>query len=581
MGAEFQYNRDQMTLPAILLSLALSAAAQTGPVGTPAAPADQPKPAAGDQPANRPAVRETPPDSKAYTEASRIGDPQKKIEALEKFKRDFPASVFPADQAILSTVVKSFPDQQVRIRGLAKSMYRAASASDKGWMATQIADQLLDASLLLKDAEGYARTGVQSMNLALYLKEQLASYEKRKQKPPASEELQERFQESRATRVATLGRVEVKLGQIVKGQKLLEESYAVNPNAPAVAGALGELAAKAGDESKALEYLIPACLSGRASATATAALESVYRKAHNGSIAGLDAMLDSEYRKRFPNPIHVEAYQPTEKRSDRLVLAEVFTGAGCPPCVGADLAFDAALGRYSRKDLAVVVYHLHIPRPDPMTNTDTQAAAKSDGVNAVPTFFVDGKKTVGGGGRETAKNVFGRFQPDLEKDLESPAEARLKVEAALAGNRVNVAAEVDAVNSESKGLKLQMALVEKELRYTGENGVRFHPMVVRAMGGENGLGFAVEAGAAARLGHTFDLDAISAAIKAHLDDYEAKGHRGESFKFTEKKYRIDRDELAVVVFVQDDKTKHVLQSVYIDLTPAPGARPVTEADQSR
>jgi hypothetical protein len=554
-----------MRLPAVLLSLVLSAAAQTT------------------EPARTPAVRETPPDLKAYSEASRIGDPQEKIEALEKFMHDFPhsARVRSADYSILLTLMKSFPGQVVRIRSLAKRVYRAEDAKDKGSLATQIADRLLDGGVLLKDAEGYAKTGVQSMNLGQYLRDQVVSYEKRKQKAPASDELQKRFQKIRARRVATLGRVEVKLGRTAKGQKLLEESYAVNPDDPAVAGTLGELAAKAGDESKAIEYLIPARLSGEAPETANAALDSIYRKAHNGSLAGLDAMLDSEYRKRFPNPIRVEVYQPSDKRSDRLVLAEVFTGAGCGPCVGADVAFDAALGRYSRKDLAVVVYHLHIPQPDPMTNMDTQAVAKSDGVTAVPTFFIDGEKTVGGGERGHAKDVFDHFQPALEQDLESPAEARLKVDAELAGNSVRVTAEVDAVDSESKDLKLQMALVEKELRYTGENGVRFHPMVVRAMGGEHGLGFALQAGVAPRFDHTFDLDAVSAAIKAHLDDYEAKSHRGESFKFREKKYRIDRGELAVVVFVQDDKTKHVLQGVYRDLSPEPGAHPVTEANESR
>ena len=72
----------------------------------------------------------------------------------------------------------------------------------------------------------------------------------------------------------------------------------------------------------------------------------------------------------------VEEYHPTEKRSDRLVLAEVFTGAGCPPCVGADLAFDAAMERYSPKDVAVVMYHEHVPRPDPMTNPDTIGAVE-------------------------------------------------------------------------------------------------------------------------------------------------------------------------------------------------------------
>ena len=58
-------------------------------------------------------------------------------------------------------------------------------------------------------------------------------------------------------------------------------------------------------------------------------------------------MLDTEYHKRFPNPVHVEAYKPTAARTDRVVLAEVFTGSGCPPCAGADIAFDAAMERYA------------------------------------------------------------------------------------------------------------------------------------------------------------------------------------------------------------------------------------------
>ena len=69
-----------------------------------------------------------------------------------------------------------------------------------------------------------------------------------------------------------------------------------------------------------MDYLISARLSGRASDTAIQAFETLYKKGHNGSLDGLEAMLDTEYRKRFPNPIHMEAYKPTEKRSDRVVL---------------------------------------------------------------------------------------------------------------------------------------------------------------------------------------------------------------------------------------------------------------------
>jgi hypothetical protein len=92
-------------------------------------------------------------------------------------------------------------------------------------------------------------------------------------------------------------------------------------------------------------------------------------------------------------------------------------------------------------------------------------------------------------------------------------------------------------------------------------------MVVRSIGEEKAEG---------SFTRTFDVDEIAAGLKKHLDEYEAGGHRGESFKFIEKKDAINRANLAVVVLVQDGKTKHVLQSVLIDLSTGNGGRISTE-----
>ncbi len=129
--------------------------------------------------------------------------------------------------------------------------------------------------------------------------------------------------------------------------------------------ALGELAATAGDTVAALDYLIPAQLTGTAPKEATDALRSIYRSQHNNSADGFEAFLDSEYHRRLPNPVTPDPWRAPANRSDRVVLAEVFTGSGCPPCAAADLAFEAALARYPRRDFAVLMYHEHIPRPDP------------------------------------------------------------------------------------------------------------------------------------------------------------------------------------------------------------------------
>ncbi|MEP6872000.1 MAG: hypothetical protein ABI939_09145 [Anaerolineaceae bacterium] len=581
-------------LTSLCFALALSGAmAQTAPPANPSATtpaaAQPPKPAGGDD--AKPAVRETPADQKAYMDVLKISDAEKKIEAYEKFRKDFPDSQFASgvDSGILQTLIQKMPDQKPRIKKAAQAMYDSATAKDKNASkgsvivttasrssaAAQISSQLLAGDMLLKDAEGYAKKSVELMRQNIWISEQREAFAKRKQTLPSQEEFVERFAQQRAPRVATLGQVEHKLGRDDQAKKLLEEAYAVNPASAPVAATLGELASKAGDDTKAMDYLVSAKLTGNAPDTANAAFETTYKKMHSGSIEGVEAMLDTEYHKRFPNPVHVAAYKPTEKRTDRVVLAEVFTGSGCPPCAGADIAFDAAMERYSRKDLAVVMYHLHIPRPDPMTNPDTQARAKNYSVNAVPSFAIDGKKTVGGGSRDMAPGVYERFNKDLEKNLETAAEANLKVDAGLAGGSVKVSAAVAGVKSDSKDLKVQILLVEKEIRHLGENGVRFHPMVVRAIGGEKAEGFDLKSGSGS-FDATFDLDAVTKALRAHLDDFETK--RGGGFKFSAKRDQINRADLAVVVFVQDDKTKHILQAAYVDLGGAPGTRSTTEAN---
>jgi hypothetical protein len=103
-------------------------------------------------------------------------------------------------------------------------------------------------------------------------------------------------------------------------------------------------------------------------------------------------------------------------------------------------------------------------------------------------------------------------------------------------------------------------------------------MVVRAMGGEKAEGYPIAPNGTGTFEASFDLAAVSKALKTHLDEYEAKGHRGtEPFQFSEKKFEINRNDLAVVVFVQDDKTKHVLQAAYVDLGTPAGTHPTNEA----
>ncbi|MEJ2616128.1 MAG: hypothetical protein P8Z35_14305 [Ignavibacteriaceae bacterium] len=64
-------------------------------------------------------------------------------------------------------------------------------------------------------------------------------------------------------------------------------------------------------------------------------------------------------------------FQSSQNKDGNVVLAELFTGAECGPCVAADRAFDELSEYFPRTALAILEYHVHIPGPDPLTNPDS------------------------------------------------------------------------------------------------------------------------------------------------------------------------------------------------------------------
>ncbi len=151
-------------------------------------------------------------------------------------------------------------------------------------------------------------------------------------KMPTDDEMRVNFRQDRAAALATLGQILVKRGKSEEGEKALTEAYAAKPAAStmaAIARVLAESARKAGHESLQLEYLSVLALSGRITAAETKDFESAYRKAHNDSLDGLEAMLDERYRRdhaRFA--VTPFARKPPAKATGKTVLAEIFPGAG-------------------------------------------------------------------------------------------------------------------------------------------------------------------------------------------------------------------------------------------------------------
>ena len=286
--------------------------------------------------------------------------------------------------------------------------------------------------------------------------------------------------------------------------------------------------------------------------------------------------------------------------------------------MGAGLAFGAGLDRYSRQNYILLHYHVHIPQPDPMVNPSTLERQKFYAVRSSPSYFIDGESDGGGGSADAAMSLYERkVEPVVEKHLAVPPEAALKLRAEQSGSKVSVRANVSGVKSKSDKLRLQVALVEDAVHYSGENGHRFHEMVVRSLangppppappsapaakpavpaasapasanqaGGDTPAavaapaegekpaapppmptGFALKPAQGGTFEWTFDLAKAASDAKAHLEDFETNTRKG-AYQFRQKKHEINAANLSVVAFVQDEATKTILQAIYVKIPAA-------------
>jgi hypothetical protein len=122
--------------------------------------------------------------------------------------------------------------------------------------------------------------------------------------------------------------------------------------------------------------------------------------------------------------------------------------------------------RYESRDVAVLVYHLHIPGPDPMANPDAESRTKYYGVGGTPTAVFDGTdKNVAGGSASGAQRNFGLCKGKVEArtGLKPPVaigSLNLRIEGSVATLSGEVIADADALKSPDKA-RLRLALVEE------------------------------------------------------------------------------------------------------------------------
>jgi hypothetical protein len=278
-----------------------------------------------------------------------------------------------------------------------------------------------------------------------------------------------------------------------------------------------------------------------------------------GRLDKLEAKADADYLKRMPG-YEPEPFRGRKNKGDRAVLVELFTGAQCPPCVAADLAFDGLVKTYKPDDVVLLQYHLHVPGPDPLTNPDAEARQEYYGkaLQGTPTAFFNGSpKAEGGGDLDAAKDKYFDYRDVINPLLEKPAKAQLKVSATRQGDKIDIQAEVSDLEKPGDKVRLRFALVEEQVRYVGGNQVRFHHDVVRALpGGADGFPLKERT---AKQTATVNLAELKKNLSSYLDEFAKKT------PFPNDRRPLDLKKLKVVAFVQDDDSKEVLQAAQVDV----------------
>jgi len=470
----------------------------------------------------------------------------------------------------LRRLIKETPKDETTIFAVADKMisYEDPVVRVSVSRHSQIVTALLEAGIFLEQAEKYAQAAVDICRKVEFIEQARASYVKSNRPMPESDVFEADYAGTKARALLQLSQGQLRRGRNDAAEKSLLDGIKLDPANAKIAMDLSAIYEKKGDLKAAFEVLLPASHSTGMPKAMPARLADLYKRSNGGNISGFEELLDKKYHEAFP--FTPQAFKPSKSKTNRVVLAELISGAGCTPCIAADLAFEGLLKRYKRDDVAVLVYHVHQPLPDPMANPATKTRAKFYEIRGAPTVAFDGVTTGEGTGSPDwpkAKSRYTDFSKTIDALLDKKPGASITLKAKKNGEKVEVSAEISKVQGDLGDLRVHVVLAENEIRYVGENGIRLHPMVVRAVAGKDFSGYAVNSGTTS-VSHVFDTASISNEHKTYLDDFEKtppEELKTEDPRFREKLYAINVNALTVVVFVQNMKTREVLQAASLKL----------------
>jgi len=309
-----------------------------------------------------------------------------------------------------------------------------------------------------------------------------------------------------------------------------------------------ETAAKTGKDADALAGYLAAAVENYEDAGEKA--RAAWIKVHGSPEGFVNALRTEKMRM----PFAPKEFPAVENWQGKTVLAELFTGVECPTCLSSDFGFAGLIDTVPVRYLAVLEYHLPLPRPDPLINPASRARREYYGVTTTPAAFFDGHPVLAGGGSGRAKagEKYDLYLAEINARVKQTPATLLDATAVRNGDTVTVDVSIENPVATAE---ICVALVEREVLYEGGNGVLLHRMIARDL-----KTIPAEAPKA-----VFDLAAIEKTAEEYLTAFEKFYDKIENFKFAERRTRMSREALRAVVFIQDKNTKKVYNAFSLDV----------------
>lgn len=235
---------------------------------------------------------------------------------------------------------------------------------------------------------------------------------------------------------------------------------------------------------------------------------------------------------------------------ERKALHEVFTSSSCGPCRPGNINLETNVFPVRSDKITVVKYQMNYPgNGDPYYTAEAGTRHSYYGVNSIPRLQVDGQWNSNPSGYNTT--LLDQFQ-------NKPSFIELSSTHTINWNKVNVSVKVKPLTDNNPtGLKLHVAIVEKQtVNNTATNGeTEFENVMKKMLPNASGTTLTALAKGVEQT-KTFNYN-FPGTYRL-----PANGQTANIIKPTTEHSVEEFSDLTVVVFVQNDANKYILQSAW-------------------